>query len=138
MKPLTVALLLSLAATGAACSDPVEPSTETLAEVSAEGDPLPIDTSTATSETELGGTLNLNVGAPQESSTRLLGSGSLGGSGESSTVLGAGVLSGPKFGESVDLGIEFDEVEDPAALLQAPSGTAAPAAEEDDLIRLPD
>ena len=138
MKPLTVALLLSLAATGAACSDTVEPSAEAVAAAPAEGDPLSVDTSTATSETELSGTLNLNVGAPQESSTRLLGSGSLGGSGESSTVLGAGVLSGPKFGESVDLGIELDEMEDPAALLQAPSEPAEPAAEEDDLIRLPE
>lgn len=135
MKPITVALLLSLAATGAACSDAVEPSTEAVAAAPAEGDPLSVDMSTATSETELSGTLNLNIGAPQESSTRLLGSDSLGGSGESNTVLGAGVLSGARFGESIDLGIDLDEMEDAASLLEAPS---EPGAAEDDLIRLPD
>lgn len=133
MKPLTVALLLSFAAAGAACSDTVKSNAEAMP---AEGGAMAVDTSTATSETELSGTLNLNVGAPQESSTRLLGSGSIGGSGESGPVLGSGSLGGPNFGESLDLGIELEEVQEPGSLLEAPA-EPAPASEDDDIIRLP-
>ncbi len=134
MKPLTVALLLSLAATGAACSDTVKSTAEASPTTPVEGDPLSVDTSTATSETELGGTLNLNIGAPQEGSTRLLGSGGLGGSEQSGVVLGAGGLGGGNFGESLDLGINLDELEQPAMPLDAP----AEASDEDEIIRLPD
>lgn len=137
MKPLTAALLLSLAAAGTACSDTVKSGAEAAPPAAAENGALPVDTSTATSETELSGTLNLNVGPPQDSSTRLLGSGGLGGSGENGVVLGAGGLGGPNFGESFDLGIEIEESEDPSAALQAPQEPAEPS-EEDELIRLPE
>ncbi|MFN4183293.1 MAG: hypothetical protein ACK4M6_00780 [Hyphomonas sp.] len=130
MKPLTLALLFSFAATGAACSDTVK-STAEAAPVA--GDPLSVDKSTATSETELSGTLNLNIGAPQDSSTRLLGSGGLGGSGESGVVLGSGGLGGGNFGQSFDLGIDLDEIEDPVAPLSVP----AEPSDEDQIIRLP-
>lgn len=132
MKPLTVALLFSLAATGAACSDPAKPTAE--ASAPAEGDPLSVDKATATSETQLSGTLNLNIGAQPEGSTRLLGSGGLGGSGESGVVLGSGGLGGGNFGESFDLGIDLNEIEEPAAPLSVPAETT----DEDKIIRLPD
>ncbi|PKP83070.1 MAG: hypothetical protein CVT79_03220 [Alphaproteobacteria bacterium HGW-Alphaproteobacteria-18] len=133
MKPLTVALLFSFAATGAACSDTVKSNADAAPKAAAEGDPLSVDTSTITSETELSGTLNLNIGAPQESSSRLLGSGGLGGSGQGGIVLGSGGVGGGNFGQSFDLGIDLDEIEDPAAALDAP--VLRPA--EDDIVRLP-
>lgn len=134
MKPLTVALLFSLAATGAACSDTVKPTAEAAPPAATEGDALSVDTSTATSETEMSGTLNLNIGAPQEGAPRLLGSGGLGGSEQSGVVLGSGGLGGGNFGESLDLGINLDELEEPATPLDAP----AEASDEDEIIRLPD
>lgn len=132
MKPLTVALLFSLAATGVACSDTVK-STAEAAPPAAEADTLSVDTSTATSETDMGGTLNLNIGAPQESSTRLLGSGGLGGSEQGGVVLGSSGLGGGNFGESLDLGIDLEELEQPPVPMDAP----AEASNEDEIIRLP-
>ncbi|MFN3609873.1 MAG: hypothetical protein ACK4Y9_12490 [Hyphomonas sp.] len=130
MKPLTVALLFSLAATGAACSDTVKSTAEA---APPEGGALAVDTSTATSETELSGTLNLNIGPQQESSSRLLGSGGLGGSTEGGVVLGSGGLGGGNFGESFDLGIDLEVIEDPATPLGVPVETS----QEDEIVRLP-
>lgn len=133
MKPLTVALLLGIAATGVACSDTVKSKAEATP-VPAGEDPLPVDTSTATSETELGGTLNLNIGgsAQQDSSSRLLGTGN-----SSGVVLGSGGLGGGNFGEGPDLGIDLEEEEDPSSLLSQPATGAPATSEEDDIVRLP-
>lgn len=136
MKPLTAALLFSFALTGAACSDPAKSTAEAAPAAPVEGETLPIDTSTASAGGELSGTLNLNIGRQQDSGTRLLGSGGLGGSGQSSTVLGAGGLGGGNFGESLDLGINLDELEDPAAPLADPAQPAKPS-DEDEIVRLP-
>lgn len=133
MKPLTAALLFSFAFTGVACSDSVK-STADAAPATSNGDPLPVDTSTATSETALGGTLNLNIGGSRETeSSRLLGAGGLSGNGsQSGTLIGSGGLGGGNFGEAPDLGIRIElDDEDPSALL------AAPASDEDDIVRLP-
>lgn len=138
MKPITVALLLSFAATGAACSDTVKSTAEASPPAPVEGETLAVDTSTATSETDIGGTLNLNVGAQQEGATRLLGSGSLGGSDQGGVVLGAGGLGGGNFGESLDLGITLEELEAaPGAELGTPAAPALPS-DEDEIIRLPE
>nr|WP_290919732.1 hypothetical protein [Hyphomonas sp. 34-62-18] len=137
MKPLTAALLFSFALTGAACSDPVKSGAEAAPAAPVEGETLAIDTSTASSSSELSGTLNLNIGQQQESSTRLLGSGGLGGSEESGVVLGAGGIGGGNFGESLDLGINLDELEVSDAPLNDPALPAAPS-DEDEIIRLPD
>ncbi len=138
MKPLTAALLLSFALTGAACSDSVKSTAEAAPPASSE-EPLPIDTSTATSETALGGTLNLNIGGQRETEgTRLLGAGGLGnGSGQGSTLIGSGGLGGGNFGEAPDLGIRLElEEDDAASILNAPSD-AQPPADEDEIVRLP-
>lgn len=137
MKPLTAALLFSFALTGAACSDPVKSGAEAAPAEPVEGETLAIDTTTASAGTELGGTLNLNIGPQQESSTRLLGSGGLGGSEQSGVVLGAGGIGSGNFGESFDLGINLDELEVSDAPLNDPVLTAVPP-EEDVIIRLPD
>lgn len=136
MKPLTAALFLSVALTGAACSDAVKAKAET-SPPGAGTAPLPVDTSTATSETELGGTLNLNIGGSgqQSSSGRLLGSGGLNSSSESGIVLGAGGLGGGNFGEAPSLGIDLND--DTGAPVAGPAGNAAPASGDDDIVRLP-
>lgn len=136
MKPLTAALLFSFAFTGAACSDPAKSTTEVAPASPVEGETLPIDTSTASAEGEFTGTLNLNINPQQDSGTRLLGSGGLGGSGQGSTVLGAGGLGGGNFGESLDLGINLDDLEDPTAPLIDPALPVKPS-DEDEIVRLP-
>lgn len=137
MKPLTAALLFSFAFTGAACSDPAKSTTEVAPASPVEGETLPIDTSTASAGGEFTGTLNLNINPQQDSGTRLLGSGGLGGSGQGSTVLGAGGLGGGNFGESLDLGINLDDLEDPTAPLIDPALPVKPS-DEDEIVRLPD
>lgn len=136
MKPLTAALLFSFAFTGAACSDSVK-STAEAAPASSGGEPLQVDTSTATSETALGGTLNLNIGGSREAEgTRLLGAGGLGANGsQGSTLIGSGGLGGGNFGEAPDLGIDLDLDDDASTLLSAPGSAAA--SEDDDIVRLP-
>lgn len=137
MKPLTAALIFSFAFTGAACSDSVK-STAEAAPASSGGEPLQVDTSTATSETALGGTLNLNIGGQRDTEgTRLLGAGGLGSNGGSSgTLIGSGGLGGGNFGEAPDLGIRLElEDDDASSLLSAPGSTAA--SEDDDIVRLP-
>ncbi|MBA4226042.1 MAG: hypothetical protein C0456_05355 [Hyphomonas sp.] len=136
MKPLTAALLFSFALAGTACSDPAKSSAEATPAAPVEGETLPIDTATASAGSELSGTLNLNIGQPQDSGTRLLGSGGLGGSGQGSTVLGAGGLGGGNFGESLDLGINLDELADPSAPLADPTLPIKPS-DEDEIVRLP-
>lgn len=137
MKPLTALLFLTIAATGVACSDAVKSNAEA-APAPTGSEPLPVDTSTATSETELGGTLNLNIGGSQASSSgRLLGSGGLSGSSDSGIVLGSGGLAGGNFGSGPDLGIELEE-DDASSLLTAPGEQPKkPASDEDDIVRLP-
>lgn len=137
MKPLTAILFLAIAATGAACSDTLKSKAEA-APASEGSEPLPVDTSTATSETELGGTLNLNIGGSQASSSgRLLGAGGLGGASESGIVLGSGGLGGGSFGAAPDIGIELED-DNASALLNEPAGQPQkPASDEDDIVRLP-
>jgi hypothetical protein len=51
-------------------------------------------------------------------------------------VLGAGGIGGANFGESLDLGINLDELEVSDAPLNDPALPAAPS-DEDEIIRLP-
>lgn len=137
MKPLTAALLFSVALTGAACSDTVKSTAEAAPPSNGE-EPLQIDTSTATSETALGGTLNLNIGGQRETEgTRLLGAGGLGSSsGQGSTLIGSGGLGGGNFGEAPDLGIQLElEDDDAASMLNAPADTKPSG--DDEIVRLP-
>lgn len=133
MKPMSTALLFSLLLTGAACSDPAKGAAA--AEAPPPAEPMEVEMTNATSGSEIGGTLNLNIGgASQSESTRLLGSGGLSGSGESSRLIGSGTLGGGNFGEGPDLGIELLLEED----TEEPVAARADPPEDDDLIRLPD
>ncbi len=117
MKPITAFFLFSLAATGAACSDPVAGASETAA------------VETASAEPAVQGTLNLNVGqAPSASGGLNVGSGSAGKSGGLIVAPGA---TGATFEDVGDLGIDIDVTAD--AILDE-----APPSDEDELVRLPE
>lgn len=118
MKPITALLLLSLAGTGAACSDTVaaEPAEAEVVTVAAGG--------------EVQGTLNLNIGRAGDGAGRqIVGSGTDASSG--------GLIVGPastggNFEGVQDLGIEIDEA--PVDVLAPP----APKSDEDELVRIPE
>lgn len=133
MKPLTASLMLSLAVAGTACSDPVSgPSKETRDDTQAV---LTVDTETVTSETEIGGTLNLNLGGARDSGNRLIGSGGLSSGGNSGALIGSGGLGGGNFGSDPDLGINLDLGNGAITPLDQPAATGAL---EEDIVRLPD
>jgi len=129
MKPLTAALLLSIAVAGTACSD-------TVAEKTAAGTAPPAEADTApaqTAETSASGTLNLNIGGQRDTAPRLLGQ----GAGQGGAIVGASGFGGGNFADAPELGIEIIEEDDPAAALLAP-GTGTAPSDEDEIIRLPD
>jgi hypothetical protein len=114
MKPLSLALLLSLAATGMACSESV--ASRAYAEPQITQTPV---AETANAETNVSSRLNLGLGQEPRGRDRLLdASGSA------------------DFGDLPDLGIVIET--DPASTVIDLSGDLAPPAEkEDDLIRVP-
>lgn len=118
MKPVTALLLLSLAATGAACSDTV-----TAAPAEAEVTP-------AAAGGEVQGTLNLNIGRAGDGAGRqIVGSGA--GAASGGLIVGPDSTGG-NFEGVQDLGIEIEEA--PVDPLAQP----APKSDEDELIRIPE
>ena len=112
MKPLTLAMLFSVAAAGAACS----------AEAPSEAEPAAVEAAEAAiTEPEISGTMNLNIGQPREPrQDRLVGSGALGSA---------------DFGDVPDLGISLET--DTGTGIELSPDAELPADEDDDLIRLP-
>lgn len=124
MKPITAILFLSLAAVGSACSDSVSgKGSEADAAAPAE---------TASAESEVQGTLNLNIGrAPEGRGGLNVSSGSIDNSG--------GLIVGPSStgGNIADvegLGVEIQDA--PESVLDAPPPKDENA--EDELIRIPE
>jgi hypothetical protein len=113
MKTLTTALLFSVAAIGTACSAETQDHTE--------AEPPPAET--ASTEPEVTGTLNLNIGQPRErGQERLLGSGALGSA---------------TFGDAPDLGIGIETDIDTATLIELSTDPSPQVDEDDGLIRIP-
>ncbi len=112
MKLLTILAFSSLALAGVACSESktaVHPETETIAMEQSSGGTLNLSLPDSVADSgSTGGTLNLNLGGSDDSGTRLIGDGQLGG---------------PNFGTAPETPatIEFE---------------AEPATEDDDIIRL--
>lgn len=116
MKPITALLLISMAAVGTACSDPVA------------GAPEAAAVETASAEPEVQGTLNLNIGqAPAARGGLNLGTSSASNSGGLIVAPGA---TGATFEDVEDLGIDIEVTPDTVLDEKPPS-------EEDDIVRLP-
>lgn len=117
MKPITALFLLSFAAAGTACSDTAG-TTEPEATIE-----------TVAAETEVQGTLNLNIGkAPEAPGRQIIGSNT--GASTGGLIVAPGATGG-NFEDVPDLGIVIEDIEDPLA---AP----APKSDEDEIVRLPD
>jgi hypothetical protein len=117
MKPITALLLISMAAVGTACSDPVAKASDT----------VPVETASA--EPEIQGTLNLNIGqAPASGGGLNLGPTSTSNSGGLIVAPGS---TGASFEDVGDLGIDIEVTPD-SVLDQKP------ASDEDDIVRLPE
>jgi len=118
MKPITALLLFSLAGVGTACSDTVE--------TAAADEPATVET--AGTDSEVQGSLNLNIGRTAEPQGGLIVGSNAGSSG--------GLIVGSAgTGAQIDdvEGLGFEIVDDPEAILDAP-----PESPEDDIVRLPE
>lgn len=120
MKPITALLFLSMAAAGTACSD--------AGTAKATGTEPVADT--ASTETEVKGKLNLNIGRTTEDRGGLIVSGN---AGNSDGLLISPSSSGGNFQDVEGLDVQIvDSADD---LLDAPAKSAD---DEDDIIRLPE
>lgn len=118
MKPITALLLFSLTAVGTACSDTVETA-------SAEE---PTTVETAGTDSEVKGSLNLNIGRTAEPQGGLIvGS----NAGNSSGLIVGSAGTGGNIDDVEGLGIEI--VGDPDSLLDN-----QPKSDEDEIVRLPE
>lgn len=114
MKPLSFALLLSLAAAGAACSESV--GSQAVAEPAVAEPPV---AEAANAESNVSSRLNLGMGQEPRGRDRLLDA-----------------AGSADFGELPDLGIVIET--DPASTaIDLSADAAPPAEEEDELIRVP-